>query len=60
MYYTNLAEIRLPEIPVDIQKRFADQRQKILKNITDANEKLLQRKNEIEKMILGTRPVEVH
>ncbi|RII25144.1 MAG: hypothetical protein CXR31_14740 [Geobacter sp.] len=60
MYYANLAEIRLPEIPVDVQKRFADQLQVILTNITTANEKLLQRKKEIEKMILGTRPVETH
>lgn len=60
MYYANLAEIRLPEISMDIQKRFANQRQEILTNITTANEKLLQRKKEIEKMILGTRPVETH
>lgn len=60
MYYANLAEIRLPEIPMDIQKRFAMQRQEILANITAANEKLVQRKKEIEKMILGTRPVDVN
>jgi len=60
MYYANLAEIRLPEIPMSIQERFADQRQEILATITTANEKLIQRKREIEKMILGIRPVEVH
>jgi len=60
MYYANLAEIRLPEIPMEIQERFTGQRQEILANITAANEKLVQRKKEIEKMILGTRPVEVH
>lgn len=60
MYYANLAEIRLPEIPMEIQERFAKQRQEILASITAANEKLVQRKKEIEKMILGTRPVEVH
>lgn len=60
MYYANLAEIRLPEIPVDIQKRIANQRREILTNIKAANEKLLQRKKEIEKMILGTRPLETH
>ena len=60
MYYANLAEIRLPEIPAEVQKNFADRRQKILTNITAANKKLLQRKSEVEKMILGTRPAEVH
>ena len=60
MYYANLAEIRLPEIKMEIQKRFADQRQEILANITTANEKLAQRKKEIEKMILGTRSVEAY
>lgn len=60
MYYANLAEIRLPKIPTEVQKNFADRRQEILANITAANEKLAQRKKEIEKMILGTRPVEVH
>lgn len=60
MYYANLAEIRLPEISMAIQERFAEQRQEILANITAANEKLVQRKKEIEKMILGTRPVEAH
>lgn len=60
MYYANLAEIRLPEIPAEVQKNFADRRQEILENITAANEKLTQRKKDIEKMILGTRPVEAH
>lgn len=60
MYYANLAEIRLPEISMEIQERFAEQRQETLANITAANEKLAQRKKDIEKMILGTRPVEVH
>ena len=60
MYYANLAEIRLPEIPVEVQKNFANQQQEILANITVANEKLAQRKKEIEKMILGTHQVEAH
>ncbi|WP_027600718.1 MULTISPECIES: restriction endonuclease subunit S [Pseudomonas] len=60
MYYANLAEIRLPEIPTEVQKSFADRRQQILANISAANEKLAQRKKDIEKMILGTRPVEVY
>lgn len=60
MYYANLAEIRLPEITMDIQKRFAEQRREILANIAVANEKLVQRKQEIEKMILGTHPAEAN
>lgn len=60
MYYANLAEIRLPEIPMKMQKNFVDRQQEILANITAANEKLVQRKTEIEKMILGTYPVEVN
>lgn len=60
MYYTNLAEIRLPGITMVTQKRFASHRQRILENISAANAKLIQRKMEIEKMILGVRSVEVH
>lgn len=60
MYYANLAEIRLPEIPMEVQKNFADQRREILAKITAANEKLAQRKKEIEKMILGIHPVKAH
>jgi len=60
MYYANLAEIRLPEISIDMQKDFAERRQEILENIKAANEKLSLRRQEIEKMILGTLPVEVN
>jgi restriction endonuclease S subunit len=60
MYYGNLAEIRLPEISVDEQRGFVERRQEILANITAANENQAERKNEIEKMILGKRPVEMH
>lgn len=60
MYYANLAEIRLPEIPTEVQKYFADQRQEILANIKAANEELAQQRKDIEKMILGTRPEEAH
>lgn len=60
MYYANLAEIRLPEISTEMQKNFADRRQEILANITVANEKLAQRKKDVEKMILGARSVEAN
>lgn len=57
MYYSNLAEIRLPEVPTEVQHNFAERRQEVLENITTANEKLAQRQIEIEEMILGTRSV---
>jgi hypothetical protein len=58
MYYANLAEIRLSEISIDMQKDFTERRQEILENIKVANEQLALRRKEIEKMILGTIPVE--
>lgn len=58
MYYSNLAEIRLPEIPTEVQKNFVDQQREILANITTANEKLAQRGREVEQMILGIHLVE--
>lgn len=58
MYYANLAEIRLPMIKTEIQQKFAIKRQEILKRIWQANVMLMQRKKEIEKMILGNRSVE--
>ncbi len=57
MYYANLSEIRLPEISEDVQQNFADRRQEILSNINAANKSLVQRKKEIEKMILGSRMI---
>ena len=60
MYYTNLAEIRLPEIPDTVQQDFAQRGRDILKKISAANETLVDRKTKIEKMILGTHPVEVN
>lgn len=58
MYYANLAEIRLPMIDLEIQKKFADQRLTILAAITKANESVKKRKTELEEIILGLRPVE--
>lgn len=60
MYYANLAEIRLPNVPGDVQQHYAGQRKQIVEKITLANQQLVQRKSEIEKMILGTPPVEAH
>ncbi len=58
MYYSNLAEIRLPKVAIEIQQKFADKYQEILSASKIANEKLLKRKEEIEQMILGTRLIE--
>lgn len=58
MYYANLAEIRLPMIKMEVQQKYAKKRQGILNRVSQANVMLMQRKNEIEKMILGTRSVE--
>lgn len=58
MYYANLAEIRLPEVPMEVQMHFAQRRQEILATIAAANGNLARRKIDIEKMILGSFPVE--
>ena len=58
MYYANLAEIRLPMIDLEIEKKFANQRVVMLSSITKANESVKERRTEIEEMILGLRPVE--
>lgn len=60
MYYSNLAEIRLPIIDETVQNDFATRRQAIIIEIARADETLRQRKEEIEQMILGTRPVKVN
>lgn len=58
MYYANLAEIRLPLIPRNIQMKFAEKNIRTQRNISIANDLLRRRKKKIEQMILGTRPVE--
>ena len=57
MYYANLAEIRLPMVKPEVQQQYAIQRQEILSRISLAHETLIERKREIEKMILGTYAV---
>lgn len=57
MYYANLAEIRLPLIPRNIQMKFAEKNIRTQRNISIANDLLRRRKKKIEQMILGTRPV---
>jgi len=58
MYYANLAQIRLPKIDSEIQQQYATQRRGILDRMSKARPMLTQRKQEIEKMILGSRNVE--
>jgi len=60
MYYANLAEIRIPEVSLKVQRNFVERRQKILKNIAAANGKLSRRQTEIEEMIIGTRSVDAN
>jgi restriction endonuclease S subunit len=57
MYYANLADIRLPMIDLEIQKKYADRRMAILSDIWKANESVKKRRTEIEEMILGLRSV---
>lgn len=58
MYYSNLAEIRLPKVPRAIQQEFADKRKEILTALTKTDHLLEQRKIEIEQMILGNLPIQ--
>lgn len=58
MYYANLAKIRLPMVKTEVQQQYAIRHQEILSRISQAKVVLMQRKREIEKMILGTRTVE--
>ena len=53
MYYSNLAEIRLPNITIDMQRKYIKKRETIMKEIVSANEKVIIRRHDVEKMILG-------
>lgn len=54
MYYANLAEIRIPMVPIEEQRRIATAYTSLLSRISDARTNLTCRKAEIEKMIFGT------
>ncbi|EDZ44223.1 hypothetical protein RB2083_3738 [Rhodobacteraceae bacterium HTCC2083] len=58
MYYSNLADIRLPMVPLKEQQRVAEDYTKLLAEIAEARSDLKLRKLEIEKMILGTTKIE--
>ena len=53
MYYANLAEVRLPEVPKSVQRDFAARRSRTLDEIGASGTMLAQRTAEIEGMIVG-------
>ncbi|NQU14478.1 MAG: restriction endonuclease subunit S [Desulfobacteraceae bacterium] len=57
MYYANLAEIRLPMVNSEVQQHYAIKRTEVLSRISKTKVTLIERKREIENMILGLRPV---
>jgi len=58
MYYSNLAEIRLPMIPMQEQQAIADRYAALLEDIENARAELESKKQDIEQMILGTMKIE--
>ena len=59
MYYTNLAEILLPDVPMCVQRKFAARRSEVLEKILTSKRTVARRMTEVEEMILGSRSVEV-
>lgn len=57
MYYSNLAEIRLPMIPMQEQQAIADRYAALLEDIENARAELVNKKQDIEQMILGTMKI---
>jgi type I restriction enzyme S subunit len=60
MYYANLAEIRLPLIPCNVQKKYLDQKVQFEQLQEKSKERLLEVKKDVEKLILGTLSVKEH
>lgn len=58
MYYSNLAEIRLPMVPMREQQAIADRYAALLEDIENARAELESKKQDIEQMILGTMKIE--
>ena len=58
MYYANLAEIRLPSVPYEMQRRVADEYKSLLHQISTATADLERRRTEIEAMIVGAVKVQ--
>ena len=59
MYTENLCQIRIPYLPVSEQRKYAKARNKALAELTEAKERLVQVREDVEAMILGTKPVAV-
>ena len=51
MYFSNLAEIRLPMFPLEMQRRMADKHAALRKRISEARRNLGRKKQDIEQMI---------
>lgn len=60
MYYSNLAEIRLPMIEYKLQQHYVKRRLEIVSKMSHLNATLAERRRDIEQMILGVRPVETN
>jgi len=58
MYFENLAEVRVPYLPVREQKKFSEAREQALAQLADARRHAEKEKAKVEAMILGTVPVE--
>lgn len=58
MYYANLAEICLPLIDPEVQQNYVVRKAKIEHEIAAAKKNLADCKTQVEKLILGTLPVE--
>jgi hypothetical protein len=57
LYVENLLEIPVPRFPRQLQNRIASERQAALERLAKAKERAAIVKQEVEEMILGTRPV---
>jgi len=59
MYTENLCQLRIPYLPVSEQRKYAKARNKALTELTEAKKRLVQVREDVEAMILGTKPVAV-
>lgn len=53
MYYANLAEVRLPDVPMSVQQEFADRRDEVLERVHACRSTVDERTAEVEEMIVG-------
>ncbi len=57
MYYANLAEIRLPIISIEIQRKYVARKTELEQLQASSKERLLEVRKQVEKLILGTLSV---